>query len=162
MMVLHFGQAFCCLSTKTWLSFPHLFYCCFYQRCVFHSLYCPFILRLGSGPGFRLFHPVIGPHVTSAVWVQQPELVRPNLLRCRRRLCLGVGLRAPGVGGRLSVLRQAGALRASEGASDKRAPESDARSPTPGLRAAGSSLPASGAGLRAPGSEPCSPYFQYP
>ena len=35
MMVLHFGQAFCCLSTETWLSFPHLFYCCFYQRSVF-------------------------------------------------------------------------------------------------------------------------------
>jgi hypothetical protein len=31
-------------------------------------------------------------------------------------------LRAPGVGERLSLLRQAGALRASEGASDERAP----------------------------------------
>ena len=46
----------------------------------FHSLNCPFILRLGSGPGFRLLRPVTGPHVTCAVWVQQPELVRPNLL----------------------------------------------------------------------------------
>ena len=88
MMMMHFDRVFCCLSTETWLSFSRLFFCCFYQHCVFsHKLNCPFTHRPGSGPGFRLLHPVTGPHGTRAVRVQQPELVKPILLPCRRHRC---------------------------------------------------------------------------
>ena len=135
MVMLHSDRVFCCLSTETCLSFSHLFLCCFYRHCVFsHNLNCPFTHRPGSGPGFRLLHPITGPQDTRAVRIQQPELVKLVLLHRRRRLwprrALGTGLRAPGSG--------------------LRAPGFRYRAPGTGLRAPGTGHRAPGAGLRAP------------
>ena len=137
MMMLHSDQVFCCLSTETCLSFSHLFLCCFYRHCVFsHNLNCPFTHRPGSGPGFRLLHPITGPQDTRAVRIQQLELVKLVLLHCRRRLwprrASSTGHRAPGTG--------------------LRAPGSRHRAPGTGLRAPGTRHRAPDAGLRAPGT----------